>query len=151
MLRSMGTKGGTILYHIGYGTTLGCLVINGVIGCYRSRCWLTSVRLITKPGCGQICCMGTPTCVIGMLGTIGYRAILSSSFVNRFNLSSTKGQSLNSHPTCWQYAHVDVLGCITIPTSLKVDCVPILNPLQLVSKYYPTTNVDWVGIIILGM
>ncbi len=36
MLGSMGTNGGTILYHIGYGeygTTLGCLAINGVIGC----------------------------------------------------------------------------------------------------------------------
>jgi hypothetical protein len=29
MLGSMGTKGGTILYHIGYGTTLCCLVISG--------------------------------------------------------------------------------------------------------------------------
>jgi hypothetical protein len=34
MLGSMGTKGGTILYHIGCGITLVCLVINGVIDCY---------------------------------------------------------------------------------------------------------------------
>ncbi len=36
MSRSMGTKGGTISYHIGYGgygTTLGWHVINGVTDC----------------------------------------------------------------------------------------------------------------------
>jgi len=41
MLWSMGTKGGIVLYHIeygGYGTTLGCLVISGVIGCYQPCC-----------------------------------------------------------------------------------------------------------------
>ncbi len=44
MLWSMGTEGGIVLYHIGYGgyggygTTLGCLVISGVISCYQPRC-----------------------------------------------------------------------------------------------------------------
>jgi hypothetical protein len=36
MLRSMGTKGGTILYHIrydGYGTTLGWHAIDDVTNC----------------------------------------------------------------------------------------------------------------------
>jgi hypothetical protein len=35
MLWSIGTKGGTVLYHIKYGgcgTTLDCFVISGVIG-----------------------------------------------------------------------------------------------------------------------
>jgi hypothetical protein len=41
MLGSMGTKGGTMLYHIkygGYSTTLGCHVISGVTSCYQPRC-----------------------------------------------------------------------------------------------------------------
>jgi hypothetical protein len=41
MLGSMGTKGGNVLYHIGYGgydSSLGCPTINGVIGCYQPRC-----------------------------------------------------------------------------------------------------------------
>jgi hypothetical protein len=41
---------------------------------------------------------------------------------------------LNSCPTCWQYAHVDVLGSIIIPIGLKVDYAPIPNLLQLDSK-----------------
>jgi hypothetical protein len=52
MLGSMGTKGGTILYHIGYGgygTTLGCLAISGVTSCYQPKCWLTNVGWVTKP------------------------------------------------------------------------------------------------------
>jgi hypothetical protein len=53
MLRSIGTKGGTILYHIGYGTTLGCPTIIGLIGCYQLKCWLFDVGLVTKPSCGQ--------------------------------------------------------------------------------------------------
>jgi len=32
MLRSIGTKDGIILYHIGYATILGCLAISGVTG-----------------------------------------------------------------------------------------------------------------------
>jgi hypothetical protein len=106
MLGSMGTKGGSILYHIGYGTTLGCPTMTGLIGCCQLKCWLFDVRLVTKPNCGQICCTSTPTCVVGGLNIIGYKEIMSSSFINHFNLSSTKGQSLNSCPTCWQYAHV---------------------------------------------
>jgi hypothetical protein len=31
MLGSMGIKGGTVLYHIGYGITLNCPAISGVI------------------------------------------------------------------------------------------------------------------------
>jgi len=40
MLGSMGTKGGIVLYHIiygGYGTTLGCFVINVITSCYQPR------------------------------------------------------------------------------------------------------------------
>ncbi len=33
MLRSMGIKGGIVLYLIGYGITLGCHVISDVTGC----------------------------------------------------------------------------------------------------------------------
>jgi hypothetical protein len=75
MLGSMGTKGGIVLYHIGYGTNLNCLGINGVTSCYQPRCWLTSVGLITKPICGQICCTCTPTCVISVLSIIGCRKV----------------------------------------------------------------------------
>jgi len=41
MLGSMGTKGGTILYHIGYGgygATLGCHVISGVTKYCQPMC-----------------------------------------------------------------------------------------------------------------
>jgi hypothetical protein len=37
----MGTKGGIVLYHIGYGgygTTLSYHVINGVTSCCQPRC-----------------------------------------------------------------------------------------------------------------
>jgi hypothetical protein len=37
MLGSMGIKAGIILYHIGYGITLGCLAINGVTCCCQPR------------------------------------------------------------------------------------------------------------------
>jgi hypothetical protein len=63
MLGSMGSKGGTTLFHIRYGgngITLACLTISGVIGCYQPKCWLTSVGWITKLGCDQICGIGTP-------------------------------------------------------------------------------------------
>jgi hypothetical protein len=49
----MGTKGGIVLYHIkygGYGTTLGCPIISGVIDYYQPRCWLIGVGWVTKPG-----------------------------------------------------------------------------------------------------
>jgi hypothetical protein len=49
MLGSMGIKGGIVLYHIGYGTTLSCLIINGVTSCYQPKCWPTSVGWVTKP------------------------------------------------------------------------------------------------------
>jgi L,D-peptidoglycan transpeptidase YkuD (ErfK/YbiS/YcfS/YnhG family) len=103
MLGSMGTKGGIVLYHIrygGYGITLGCPAINGVTSCCQPMCWLIGVGLITKPSCGWICYTSTPTCVIGVLGIASYREVLSSSFINCFSLSSTKGQFLNSCPTC---------------------------------------------------
>ncbi len=51
MLGSMGIKGGTILYHIGYGTILRCPAINGVTSFYQPKCWLTTIGWITKPGC----------------------------------------------------------------------------------------------------
>jgi hypothetical protein len=101
MLGSMGTKGGIVLYHIrygGYGITIGCCAICGVIGCCQPTCWLISVGLITKLGCGWICYTSTPTCVIGVFGITNY--ILSYSFINCFSLSSTNGQFLNSCPTC---------------------------------------------------
>jgi hypothetical protein len=55
MLRSMGTKGGIILYHIGYGIALGCPTISGVTNCCQPRYWLIGVDLIAKPDCDQIC------------------------------------------------------------------------------------------------
>jgi hypothetical protein len=106
MLRSMGIKGGTMLYHIGYGTTLGCLIINGVKCCYQPRFWQIGVWWITKPDCDQICDMGTPTCIVGVLVVVGGRKVPSYSFINHFDLSSTKGQILNLCSTYWQYAHV---------------------------------------------
>jgi hypothetical protein len=33
MLGSMGIKGGIVLYHVGYGTCLGCPIINVVTSC----------------------------------------------------------------------------------------------------------------------
>jgi hypothetical protein len=38
MLRSIGTKDLTILYHIEYGTVLGCPTTIGVIGCGQPKC-----------------------------------------------------------------------------------------------------------------
>jgi hypothetical protein len=49
MLGSIGTKDGTILYHIKYGTFIGCLTINGVTSSSQPKCWLTNIRLVTKP------------------------------------------------------------------------------------------------------
>jgi hypothetical protein len=92
MLGSMGIKGGIVLYHIGYGTTLGCLIISGVKCCYQPRFWLIGVGWITKPHCDQICDMDTLACIVGVLIVVGGREVLSSSFISRFNLSSTKGQ-----------------------------------------------------------
>jgi hypothetical protein len=54
----MGTKGGIVLYHIGYGgyggygIALGCLTIIGVTSCCQLKCWLTNVGLVTKLDCG---------------------------------------------------------------------------------------------------
>jgi hypothetical protein len=72
MLGSIGTKDGTILYYIKYGTILGCPVISGVIGC------------------GQICCTCAPTCVAGVFGTISYKEVMNFFLINLFNLSSTR-------------------------------------------------------------
>jgi hypothetical protein len=115
MLGSMGTKGGTVLYHIGYdgyGITLGCHAINGVTSCYQPRCSLTNVGWVTKPGCGQICCTCTPTGIIRMFVVADGRSFLNFSLINHFNLSFTKGQFLNSCPTCWQYAHVNAISIV---------------------------------------
>ncbi len=95
MLRSMGTKGGIVLYHIrygGYGITLGCLVISVVTCCYQPRYWLTGARWVVKFGCDRICGMNTPTCIAGVFVVTGGKKVLSFSFINCFNLSSTKGQ-----------------------------------------------------------
>jgi hypothetical protein len=87
----MGTKGEIILYHIGYGTTLGCLVINRVIDCYQPKCWLIHVGWVTKPNCDQICGMNTPSYIVGVFIVAGGKEVLSSFLINHFNLSSTKG------------------------------------------------------------
>jgi len=100
MLGFIGIKDGITLYHIGYGTIIGCPPINGVIGCDQPKCWLTNIRLVTKFGCGRICYIGTPTCVVGMFGTTCCREVLSFFLINLFNLSSTKGQFLNSCLAC---------------------------------------------------
>jgi len=94
MLGSMGTKGGSVLYHIGYGgynTSLVCLNINGVTDCCQPRCWLISVGWVTKPNCDRIYGIITPTYIVGMLIITCGREVMSSSFINFFNLSSTKG------------------------------------------------------------
>ncbi len=80
MLGSMGTKGGIVLYHIrygGYGITLGCLAIIGVIGCCQPKCSLMSVRWVTKSNCDQIWGMGTPTYIVGVFVVVGGREFLS--------------------------------------------------------------------------
>jgi hypothetical protein len=100
MLRSMGIKSGIVIYHIGYGTTLGCLVISGVKWYYQPRFRLTNVGWITKPDCDRICEMGTPACIIVMFIVVGGRKVLSFFFINCSNLSSTKGQFLNSCSIC---------------------------------------------------
>ncbi len=51
MLRSIGAKDETILYHIGYGTFLGYFIINGVIGYGQPKCWLIDIGSVTKFGC----------------------------------------------------------------------------------------------------
>jgi hypothetical protein len=38
MLESIGTKNGTILYYIWYGTILGCHVTNGVTSYGQPKC-----------------------------------------------------------------------------------------------------------------
>jgi len=100
MLGSIGIKDGNILYHIEYDIIIGCPVINGVIGCDQLKSWLTDIGLVIKFSCIWVCYIGTPTCVHNVLITTSYRRVLSSSFINFFNLSSTKGKNLNSCPTC---------------------------------------------------
>ncbi len=98
----MGIKGGTILYHIGYGgygITLGCPTISGVTSYCQPRCWLTGVGCIAKFNYGWICDSSTPTCIAGVLIAASGKEVLSFFFINHFNLSSTKGQFLNSCPT----------------------------------------------------
>ncbi len=112
MLGSISTKDGIVLYHIKYGTFIGCPTINGVTSCGQPKCWLTNVRLVTKPGCIWFCCIGTPTRVASVFGTTVCKEVLNSSFINLFNLSSTKGQFLNSCPTCWQNAQVNATSTV---------------------------------------
>jgi hypothetical protein len=47
-----------------------------------------------------------------VLVAIGDREVLNSSFINCFNLFSTKGQFLNSCATCWQYAPIDAISIV---------------------------------------
>jgi hypothetical protein len=75
--------------------------MSGVIGCCQPRCWLIGVEQLTKPGCGEHCYIGTPTCIDNVLGTIRCKEVVSSSFINHFSLSSTKGQFLKLCATCW--------------------------------------------------
>jgi hypothetical protein len=91
MLTFIGTKDGIALYHIRYSTIIGCFVINGVTSCSQPKCWLIGIGLVPKLSCGQICCIGTPTCVIGLLGTAWYKKVMNYYFINLFNLWSTKG------------------------------------------------------------
>ncbi len=90
MLRSIGTKDGTILYHIGYGAIIGCPTISGVTSCGQPKCWLTGIGLVTKLGCIWVCCTCAPTWVASAIGTTCYRKVLSSSLINLFNFSSQK-------------------------------------------------------------
>ncbi len=92
MLRSMGIKGGIVIYHIGYGTTLSCLVISGVKCYYQPRFWLISVGWVTKPDCDRISNMGTLACIIGVLVVVDGREVMSFLKINYLNLSSIKGQ-----------------------------------------------------------
>jgi hypothetical protein len=97
----MGTKGGTILYHIGYGgygTTLSWPVISGVTNCCQPRCmcWLTNVGWVTKLGYDQICGIGTPTCIVGVFVMVGGRKDLNYSFNNCFT-SLNRGSFNSSH------------------------------------------------------
>jgi hypothetical protein len=92
MFGSMGTKGGIVLYHIGYGgygIALGCLTINGVTNCYQLKCWLTNVGLVTKLDCGRICYTCTLTCVTNMLGITCCKEVTRFYFNNRLSLLST--------------------------------------------------------------
>jgi hypothetical protein len=68
------------------------------------------------------------------------REVLSFSLINCYSLSSTKGQFLNSCPTCWQYAQVNVIStmgyevvigifhwiscCSTVPITSIFDQTP---------------------------
>jgi hypothetical protein len=95
MLGSMGTKGGIVLYHIiygGYGTTLGCFVINAITSCYQPRYWLIGVGWVVKLGRDWICGTNTPTYIIGVFIGASGKEVMSFFLINYFNLSSTKGQ-----------------------------------------------------------
>jgi hypothetical protein len=92
MLGSMGIKGGTGLYHIGYGATLGSPIINGVKCCYQLRFCLINVGWVAKLDCDWICDMGTLACIVGVLVVVDGKEVVNFSFINCLNLSSIKGQ-----------------------------------------------------------
>jgi hypothetical protein len=46
----------------GYGITLSCLATSGIISCFKPKCWLINVGLVTKHGYSWVCCIGTSTC-----------------------------------------------------------------------------------------
>jgi hypothetical protein len=112
MLGFIGIKYEIILYHIQYSIVLSCPTISGVIGCSQLKWWLIGIGLVTKLDCGRICCTCTPTWVASVLDPTGCKEVISYSFINLFNLSSTKGQFLNSCPTCWQYAYVNAISIV---------------------------------------
>ncbi len=91
MLRSIGTKDGTILYHIKYNIIFGRPTISGATGYDQPQCWLISIGLIAKLSCGQICCTSAPTCVVGVFSTTNRREVMNFSLINFVNVSSPKG------------------------------------------------------------
>ncbi len=112
MLLSIGIKDGIILYHVGYGTALGCRTTSGVTSCGQPICWITDIGLVTKLDYICVYCIGSPTWVIGVLDTTRCKEFQSFSFINLLNFSSTKGKFLNSCWSCWQYAQVNVVSIV---------------------------------------
>ncbi len=87
---------------------------------------------MTKPSCGQNCCIGTPTCVADVLSTISCKEVMNLFLINHVSLSSTKGQFLSSCPICWQYAHhnvISMVGCMLRIGILDWTCGCSMVPL----------------------
>ncbi len=117
-------------------TVIGCPIISGVTCCGQPKCWLTGIGLVTKLSCGQICCTYTPTCVPRVFNTTCCREVISSSLINLFNLSSIKGQFLNSCLTYWQYVHANATSTMGWVVVIGIFCwtsghstIPMINTL----------------------